>query len=406
MLILSKIFHFVYFVCFVVNNLMATLYITQQDATVRKVDERLKVTVKKDKLLDVPMIKISQIVLYGRVTVTAATVAALMERQIDICYLTEYGKYIGRLQPQFSKNSLLRQEQYRAAFDPERSLKLARQFVLGKLLNMRTYLMRMNRKLEQPEIEKAVKRIKSACQRLERAKDVAQARGYEGEGSAAYFSVFGYLLRPPTPHLSTTEQPETSEPTPNPSQEGNLAERHETPEPTSNPSQDGNLADSSQTDVQFTFTKRVRRPPTDPVNSLLSFGYTLLTNDMFSAVNVVGFDPFAGYLHAKRYGRASLPLDLIEEFRPVIVDSVVVSAINNGILTPEDFRVEMGNVYKLTPDGRKKFLTCYEERKSTEFKHPVLKQKTTYQHCLEQQARFLAKTLTGELDDYPPLLIK
>ncbi len=127
---------------------------------------------------------------------------------------------------------------------------------------------------------------------------------------------------------------------------------------------------------------------------------------MFSAVNVVGFDPYVGYLHAKRYGRAALPLDLIEEFRPVIVDSVVVSAINTGLLTPGDFQVEMGNVYKLTADGRKTFLKCYEERKNTEFKHPVLRQKTTYQRCLEQQARFLAKTLTGELDEYPPLLIK
>ncbi len=300
------------------------------------------------------MIKVSQVVLYGRVTVTAATVAALMERQIDICYLTQYGKYIGRLQPKFSKNSLLRREQYRASFDPERCLTLARGFVLGKLLNMRTWLMRMNRKLEQSAIEKAVKRIKSACKGAEQAKDVAQARGYEGEGSAAYFSVFHALLKQP----------------------------------------------------DFTFSKRVRRPPTDPVNSLLSFGYTLLTNDMFSAVNVVGFDPYAGYLHAERYGRASLPLDLIEEFRPIIVDSVVISAINNNILTLDDFQKEMGNVFRLTPDGRKKFLKSYEERKSTEFKHPVLQQKTTYQQCFEQQARFLAKTLTGELDEYPPLLVK
>ncbi len=127
---------------------------------------------------------------------------------------------------------------------------------------------------------------------------------------------------------------------------------------------------------------------------------------MFSAVNVVGFDPYAGYLHAERYGRASLPLDLIEEFRPIIVDSVVISAINNSILTLDDFQKEMGNVFRLTPDGRKKFLKSYEERKSTEFKHPVLQQKTTYQQCFEQQARFLAKTLTGELDEYPPLLVK
>jgi CRISPR-associated protein Cas1 len=333
---------------------MSTLYITQQDATLRKVDERLKVTVKKDVLLDVPMIKVSQVVLYGRVTVTAATVAALMERQIEICYLTQHGQYIGRLQPKFSKNSLLRREQYRAAFDPARCLQLARGFVLGKLLNMRTWLMRMNRKQEHPEIEQAINRIKLACDAAEHAKTLDQLRGHEGEGSAAYFAVFHHLLKYP----------------------------------------------------DFTFEKRVKRPPTDPVNSLLSFGYTLLANELFAAVNVVGFDPYIGYLHAEKYGRASLPLDLIEEFRPVIVDSVVVSAINKEDLTRKDFQEEMGNVLRLTPDGRKKFLKLYEERKRTEFKHPILQQKMTYQHCFEQQARFLAKTLQGELEEYPPLLIK
>ena len=363
---------------------MSTLYITQQDATLRKIDERLRVTVKKDVLLDVPMIKISQVVLYGRITVTAATVAALMERQIEICYLTQHGQYLGRLQPKFSKNSLLRREQYRAAFDLERCVQLARGFVLGKLLNMRTWLMRMNRKLEQPEIEKSVKRIKLACDGAKEANTVDRLRGHEGEGSAAYFSAFKHLIRPPKPPL---EEPVRSQ--------AILGEVEGL--------QEGGRGVPSQ---RWVFEKRVRRPPTDPVNSLLSFGYTLLTNELFSAVNVVGFDPYVGYLHATRYGRASLPLDLIEEFRPVIVDSVVISAINNDVLTHADFCEEMGGLIRLTDEGRKKFLMHYENRKKTEFKHPVLKQKMTYQRCFEQQARFLAKTLQGELDEYPPLLIK
>jgi len=353
---------------------MSTLYITQQDATLRKTDERLRVTVKKDVLLDVPMIKISQVVLYGRINVTAATVAALMERRIEICYLTQHGQYIGRLQPKFSKNSLLRREQYRAAFDPERCLQLARGFVLGKLLNMRTYLMRVNRKQEHPDIGKAVKRIKFACDGANQASNVDQLRGHEGEGSAAYFSVFRHLLKPKKEIDPSKYSP----------LEGGVGGCHSF----------------------FSFKKRVRRPPTDPVNSLLSFGYTLLGNDMFSAVNVVGFDPYVGYLHAGRYGRASLPLDLIEEFRSVIVDSVVVSAINKGDLIIADFQEEMGSIFRLTNEGRKKFLMQYEERKKTEFKHPILKQKMTYQRCFEQQARFLAKTLQGELDEYPALLIK
>lgn len=333
---------------------MSTLYITQQDATLRKTDERLRVTVKKDVLLDVPMIKVSQVVLYGRVTVTAATVAALMERGVEICYLTQYGRYLGRVQPAVSRNGLLRRDQYRAAFDPARRLALARAFVRGKLLNMRTWLMRMNRTIQAAEIEAAVKRIKAASDSAQQADDLDQVRGHEGDGSAAYFGVFRHLLKTP----------------------------------------------------DFTFATRVKRPPTDPVNSLLSFGYTLLANDLFAVVNVVGFDPYLGYLHAERYGRASLPLDLMEEFRPVIVDSVVVSAINTAMLTPADFREELGGVFRLTEAGRKTFLRCYEERKTTTLTHPRLNQKMTYQQCLEHQARFLAKTLQGELDAYPPLLIK
>lgn len=335
---------------------MSTLYITHQDATLRKVDERLKVTLHKDQILDVPMIKVSQVVLYGRITVTAATVAALLERQIDLCYLTQHGKFLGRLEPDLSKNALLRREQHRAASDEARCLQFAKSFVNGKLRNMRTWLMRLNRKLDPSSatLENAANRIKVACDAVGTAVTLDQVRGHEGEGSAAYFAVFNELLK---------------------------AE-------------------------EFSFEKRVRRPPTDPVNSLLSFGYTLLMNDIASAVKIVGFDPYVGYLHADRYGRPSLPLDLMEEFRPVIVDSVVVTAINKGDLTHQDFQEELGNVFRLTPDGRLKFLRLYEERKATEFKHPVLQQKITYQRCFEQQARFLAKTLQGELEQYPSFLIK
>ncbi len=333
---------------------MSTLYITQQEAMLRKTDERLKVTVNKDVLLDVPMIKVSQVVLYGNITVTAATIAALLEQQIDICYLTQHGQYLGRLQPKLSKNGLLRGDQYRAAFDPARTLHIARGFVMGKLLNMRTWLMRLNRKLGETAIEEAVVQLKQACDGAAEASDLDRLRGHEGEGSAAYFGVFGLLF----------------------------------------------------TQAGFQFPKRVRRPPTDPINSLLSFGYTLLANDIASAVNVVGFDPLTGYLHAERYGRASLALDLMEEFRPVIVDSVVVTAINTEALTPADFQTELGGFVRLTDTGRKTFLKLYEDRKKTEFTHPRLQQKMTYMQCFEQQARFLAKTLQGELAAYPPLLIK
>ncbi|RMF87585.1 MAG: type I-D CRISPR-associated endonuclease Cas1 [Nitrospinota bacterium] len=332
---------------------MSTLYITQQDTVLRKVDERLKVTHRKETLLDIPLIKVSQVVLFGRVTVTAATVATLLEHGIGLCYLSEYGRYIGRLEPEFSKNSLLRVDQYKAAFDDQRKLAIARQCVLGKLANMRVMLLRGNREKEHPVLENAIARLKEAERAAAACQDLEALRGHEGDGSAAYFSAFGVLIK-----------------------------------------------------QDFSFPGRVRRPPTDPVNALLSFGYTLLYNDLQSACNVVGFDPYIGYLHADRYGRANLALDLMEEFRPIIVDSVVLTCLNKRILQSDDFVAELGGAYRLSDKGRKQFLLQYEERKQTEFKHPVFGYRITYQRCFELQARLLAKHIQGEIDAYPPLLTK
>lgn len=332
---------------------MSTLYITQQDSVLRKVDERLKVAQNGQTLLDIPLIKVSQVVLFGRVTVTAATVATLMEHGIGLCYLSEHGRYIGRLEPEFSKNSLLRVDQYRAAFDDGRKLEIAKRFVTGKLANMRVLLLRANREQESHELGRAIDRLKDAERAVEVSQGLDSLRGHEGEGSAAYFSVFGKLIK-----------------------------------------------------QDFAFPGRVRRPPTDPVNAMLSFGYVLLYNDVHSACNVVGFDPYVGYLHADRYGRANLALDLMEEFRPLIVDSVILTCLNKRIIQKDDFVVEMGGAHRLSDDARRRFLLQYEERKNTEFKHPVFGYRITYQRCFELQARLLAKVLQGEIEAYPPLITK
>lgn len=333
---------------------MSTLYLTQQDSVLRKEDERLRVTLKGETLLDLPMLKVSQVVVMGRVTVTPHTVAALMERNVHLTYLTEYGRYIGRIEPAFSKNSLLRRAQYAASFDAYRTLTLARGFVLGKLANLRVTLLRAARNSGGLNVDHAIEAIRGAEQRAERADDLDVLRGHEGEGSAAYFGVFDRLIKA----------------------EG------------------------------FSFTKRVRRPPTDPVNALLSFGYALLANDVHAAVNVLGFDPYCGYLHADRYGRPSLALDLMEEFRPLLVDTTVLTCLNKRVIQFSDFTVALGNVHSLTPEGRKKFLLQYEERKQTEIQHPVFEYKATYQRCFELQARILAKCIQGELERYDPFVIR
>jgi CRISP-associated protein Cas1 len=178
------------------------------------------------------------------------------------------------------------------------------------------------------------------------------AVGFEGNGSAAYFGVFGKLLRDP-----------------------------------------------------MIFSRRRRRPPKDPVNALLSLGYTLLLHQVSSAIQVVGFDPYAGYLHQPRYGRPALALDLMEEFRPIIADSVVLNILNHRILTEQDFQEELG-VGHLKAEARKKFYAKFEERLQEELQHPHFEYHTSYRRCIELQARLLGKWLTGEIPVYLPLSVR
>ena len=333
---------------------MSTLYVSQDGALVRVTGERIRVTQKRDQLLDVPMIKVEQLVLLGRVGITTPALRALMEHQIEIVYLSTYGKFLGRFQPPLSKNLILRKAQFRASENPDQVAEFARGFVRGKLLNMRTLLQRSARGSPTEELGKAVDQLEILTKKLPRVSSVDEVRGLEGAGTATYFGLFDQLIKA----------------------EG------------------------------WSFERRVRRPPTDPVNALLSFGYVLLTNDLTSACQVVGFDPYVGYLHADRYGKPALALDLMEEFRPVIVDSLVLTLINKRMLAPDDFEVQPGEVYRMKDRAKRTFLQAYEERKRVEVKHPIFGYKADYRRCLELQARILAKALRGEIERYVPFLIK
>ena len=285
-----------------------------------------------------------------------------------------YGQFKGRLSPPFSKNAILRLAQYRAHQDMTQRCELARRFVIGKLMNQRTLLQRYQRRQSDAQMKQAIDQISTllyqlpalslepmpALQRLASGDHgiagtpLEAILGMEGAGSAAYFNCFGKLL-----------------------------------------------ADQRQ----WPFPGRVKRPPTDPVNALLSFGYSLLTNKVASAVQLVGFDHFVGYLHSSFYGRPALALDLVEEFRPVIVNSVVLNLLNNRMLTSHDFVVELG-AYRLKQEKRTLFFTRFEERLNEEVQHPLFGYKTSYRRCIELQARLLAKYLTGEIESYPPLRIR
>ena len=315
----------------------------------------------------VGLAKLEGVVVLGEVTLTASALTLLLEHNLEVNFLSYFGHFKGRLSPPLSKNSLLRLAQHQAHHQLEKRAELARRFVIGKVVNQRTLLLRYNRRLEDSELTSAVESQQATLRKLANltlstnvpsaqplatgdtrieGSSVETIMGLEGAASAAYFRCFGRLIADPS---------------------------------------------------QWLFQGRVRRPPTDPVNALLSFGYALLTNQVASAVQTVGFDPFIGYLHSSTYGRPALALDLMEEFRPVIVDSVVLTLLNNRMLAPDDFLKEL-DAYRLKAVPRKLFLTKFEERLNEEVQHPVFGYKVKYRRCIELQARLVAKYLTGEIE--------
>ncbi|NEO85340.1 MAG: type I-D CRISPR-associated endonuclease Cas1 [Spirulina sp. SIO3F2] len=334
---------------------MGTVYITHEDAFIGKTDERLTVKADRKKLLDIPLLKTEGIVVLGRATISPAAMDELLERQIPLSFLTGTGRYRGRVEPELSKNIFVRRAQWSVLPGSAQAVHCVQGFVRGKLKNYRQSLLRRQRENEQLPLAGAIAQLDKIIPALEAVESIDSLRGLEGAGSAAYFGVFDHLIR---------------------------AEA-------------------------FTFRKRVRRPPTDPVNALLSLGYALLRHDVQSAVNIVGFDPYLGYLHTEQYGRPSLALDLMEEFRPLMVDAVVLSGLNNQRLTSTNFESEpLSRAVSLTKEGLKTFLRLYEQKKQKTFKHPVMKRNCSYQQAFEWQARLLAKYLMGETEIYPPLILK
>jgi CRISPR-associated protein Cas1 len=362
-----------------------TLYLTEDRALVRRDSEDcLLVQVPEQRGTDglvlapaykkhIPLIKVEAVVVTGEVTFTASAIRMLLEKQVEIHFMSHSGAFQGSLSPGLAKNALLRIAQHRAHHTLVKRCILAKQFVIGKLSNQRTMLQRVNRRLTDPLFEQEIDQVAVLLRQLTAlpiaAEDapvlasgdsgmqgtrLEQILGLEGAGSAVYFGCFGRML-------------------------------------------------SDQ--QQWPFAGRVKRPPTDPVNALLSYGYTLLTNRVKSAVQIVGFDPYIGYLHSSAYGRPALALDLMEEFRALIVDSVVLTLLNRRMLSRDDFEVEVG-AYRLKKEPRKLFLTRFEERLHEQITHPIFGYKTTYKHCLELQARLLAKYLTGEIGSYPPLVMR
>jgi CRISPR-associated protein Cas1 len=284
---------------------MGTLYINQDDVFIGKTDERLHVKLKNQILQDVPLIHLDGVVILGRATISPAAIYELLQRKIPLTFLSDTGQFLGKLEPELTKNIFVRNAQWKAAGETPHAIHVVRGFIRGKLKNYRISLLQTQRDHSELKLESAIDQIANIIPKLDNTQNIDSLRGLEGAGSAAYFGVFQQLIRA----------------------EG------------------------------FTFKAR-HRPATDPVNSLMNFGYTLLRHDVQSAINIVGFDPYLGYLHVQRYGRVGLAFDLMEEFRPLVADNMILNAINRRLLTPNDFTVEpISNVVRLSDAGRKVFLT-------------------------------------------------
>jgi CRISP-associated protein Cas1 len=336
------------------NFKMGTVYVIHDDAFIGKTDERLTVKADQKTILDVPLIKTDDVVILGRATISPATVYELLQRNIPLSFIVR-GKYLGRLEPEVTKNIFVRKAQWQAAGESEKAVHVVQAFVRGKLKNYRNSLMRRERDISTLNLQSGITRLESAIAGINSTTNIDSLRGLEGAGSAAYFGCFNQLIQ----------------------------------------------------GSDFQFEARRRRPPTDPINAMLSLGYALLRHDVQGAVNIVGFDPYLGYLHVERYGKPSLALDLMEEFRPLVVDAMVLTAVNRRFIKAADFISEpLSNAVSLTPDALKVFLRLYQEKKQTKFTHPVLKKKCTYQEAFELQARLLAKYLMGAIEQYPPLIVR
>ncbi len=337
------------------KKLLNTLYITRQESYLHKERETIVIKQDKDKLGQFPALTIGNILCFGQVSVSPFLMGFCGEQGIGLSFYTEYGKFLARVQGKQTGNVLLRRAQYRWADDEEKSVSIARLMVAAKISNARSVLMREVRNHgTNSSIEAAIKHLASSLRRVRSATTVPEAMGIEGDAANRYFSVFDELLR----------------------------------------------------GSGFVFGGRVRRPPTDEVNALLSYAYTLITHECASALQGVGLDPYVGFLHQDRPGRLSLALDLLEEFRSPWADRFVLTLINRQQIKLKDFVTEASGAVRLTDDARKTFLTAWQERKQVEILHPYLDEQVPIGLLPHSQAMLLARHIRGDTEYYPPYLVK
>jgi CRISPR-associated protein Cas1 len=343
------------------RKLLNTLYVTTQKSYLARDGETVAVRLEHETKVRVPLHTLSGIVCFGTVACSPPLLALCAEHKVAVSFLSENGEYLARVQGPTSGNVLLRRAQYRAADDAGKSASIARSILVGKLLNSRTVLQRAARERDQGQtgreaLEAAARRLGYAAGVLRGEMGLDEARGVEGDAASTYFSVFDHLI---------TVQKEA-----------------------------------------FLFESRTRRPPLNNVNAMLSFTYTLLAHDVAAALETVGLDPAVGYLHRDRPGRPGLALDLMEEFRPLLADRLVLSLINRKQVDASGFvRSETGGI-SMDSRTRHELLVGYQQRKQEEIQHPFLEEKVPVGLLPFIQANLLARHIREDLEAYPPFLWK
>jgi len=333
------------------------LYVQEPGARVTKSGEVLVIE-SEDKKTEVSIGDISELVLHGPVSLTTPALSALLREEIPVTYASTGGWVLGHTMSTGHRNVAIRIAQSRAAFDERRSLAFARSLVAAKIRNCRVFLRRNFKTGDEAERDAAIEALARLAGRAMYASTEAELLGFEGEAAARYFRLFDTMFG---------------------------AAARDFPE--------------------FAFEKRTRRPPADPVNAMLSFGYALLTRTWLTVLSAVGFDPYLGFYHHPRFGRPALALDMMEPFRPILADSTVIQAVNNGEVKPDGF-LAAGPAVNLKPHARRAFITAYERRLDQEVTHPVFGYRVSMRRLLEVQARLLARHLLGEIADYPHYLVR
>ena len=342
------------------RNLLNTLYVTTENAYLSLNRENVVVNVEDKEIARFPLHNLQSIISFAYPGASPALMGACVEKGINLAFCSRNGRFLSRCIGVTNGNVYLRREQYRIADDETRRVLISKNMIFGKVYNSRWVLERTIRdhglRIDKAKFDNVSFLLKENLNNIINVKNSDELRGYEGLCATSYFSCFDDMI----------------------------------------------LRDKTE----FKYISRNRRPPLDKVNAMLSFAYSLLTNECTSALESVGLDSYVGFMHVDRPGRKSLSLDMVEELRPCIADRFVLSAINNRIITKDDFdETETGATY-LNEKGRKIFLKKWQDRKNEKIIHPYLKEKIPWGLVPYVQALLLNRYIRGDIDEYPPFLWK